>query len=59
MECGGKFRTYIPDTHCLMPDGSTQLHVDPQDLCPECDPAAYGLFLNEDLYPHLVIHPFK
>ena len=46
------------DTCCLMPDSSTQFHVEPQDLCPECDPDAYGLFLNEDLFPHLVIYPF-
>ena len=55
IDCGQNFRTYKPDTNCLMPDGSTQWHVEPQKQCPECDINGYGLFLNEDLFPHLVI----
>ena len=31
------------------------LYDEPQMLCPGCDPALFGLFMNKDLFPNLVV----
>ena len=54
-KCGEQFRTYKLDTDCLMPDGTTQWHIEPQIYYLECDESRYGLFMNEDLFLHLVV----
>ena len=54
-ECGEQYRTYIPGTSCQLPCGGIVMYDDPQFLCPECDPNSYGLFTNEDLFPHMCV----
>ena len=53
IKCGQKFRTYIPNTDCKLPDGTIQCHQQPQDECPDCDFTVLGSILNEDLFPGL------
>ena len=49
--CGKNFYTYIPDTNCLMPDGSSLFYQEPQLLCPLCDDHEFGWWYNVDLFP--------
>ena len=51
-DCNQKFRTYIPGTDCLLPDGSLQCHQEPQDTCPECS-GGYGIHFNTDIFPDM------
>lgn len=53
VDCGQPFRTYVPDSMCKLPDGLYVTYQDPQLQCPECDENRFGLFMNEDLFPHL------
>lgn len=53
-DCGREYRTYIPDTTCVLPGGINFSYVDPQVLCPLCDPQGWGAFMNEDLFPELI-----
>ena len=52
-ECGRVYRTYIPDTTCVY-EGLSFSYVNPQLLCPLCDPKGWGSFMNEDLFPELI-----
>ena len=52
IECGTQFRTYIPGTDCLQPDGTVQCHQEPHDTCPDCS-GGYGIHLNFDLFPEM------
>ena len=52
-DCGGKFRTYVPETICYMPDGGSVYYIDPQMHCPLCDVNGFGGFMNVDLFPEL------
>ena len=49
--CARDFYTYIPDTDCKMPDGSTLFYQDPQLLCPLCDDQEFGWWFHIDLFP--------
>ena len=40
--CSLPFRTYVPVTNCLMPDGTTFYYSEPQDECPCCDITQWG-----------------
>ena len=53
-ECQQPYRTFVPDSICKIPGGGCVTCQDPQLLCPECDPNNYGIFMNEDLFPHMV-----
>ena len=53
--CGRPFRTYVPDSFCVLPNGGMVTYVDPQLECPLCDSHGYGDFMNSDLFPELVI----
>lgn len=50
-QCTRKFRTYIPNTDCVMPDGVCVFYSNAQDECPECDPDHWGWAWNKDLIP--------
>ncbi len=53
IECSQQFRTYIPGTHCLMPDGGITCHQEPLLHCPDCEYDGIAMALNKDLFPHL------
>ena len=53
LDCNQKFRTYVPNTDCLLPDGNVVFYKEPQTLCPECTGGVF-LSINEDLFPHMV-----
>ena len=55
--CVREFRTYVPETVCMLPDGGSVFYQDPQLLCPICDPEGYGAFMNRDLFPELTPQP--
>ncbi len=55
LTCHRPFRTYIPGTHCRLPDGGIVNHYDPQLDCPICDPGGFGVFMNFDLFPELLL----
>ena len=52
-ECNRKFRTYVPETVCVLPDGSSVFYRDAQMLCPLCDPNGFREFINQDLFPEI------
>ena len=54
LKCGQKFRMYVPNTDCLLPNGNLVYYKDSRDLCPECDNFT-DLDINEDLFPHVVV----
>ena len=54
IECGNKFRTYKTGKDCLLPNGNVECHQEPQLKCPDCD-CGYGLHMNQDLFPHLLL----
>ncbi len=56
ISCGKTFRTYIPGSSCLMPDGGIICHEEPMSECPDCDFNGIGVALNGDLFPHLVVN---
>jgi hypothetical protein len=35
--CSRPFRTYVPGTNCVMPDGTSFSYSEPQEECPCCD----------------------
>ena len=51
--CSRPFRTYVPMTDCLMPDGTTFFYSEPQDECPCCDINQWGSHWNKDLFPEI------
>ncbi len=53
VECSTEYRTYVPGTSCILPDGGIQCHQEPQLSCPDCDFTVIGAMLNMDLFPHL------
>ncbi|XP_019861115.1 PREDICTED: uncharacterized protein LOC109589478 [Amphimedon queenslandica] len=52
VECSQLFRTYVPNTDCLLPDGNLVYCKESQTICPECSGGSF-LSINEDLFPHL------
>ena len=53
IECNQHFTTYVPETVCRLPNGGSVFNREPQELCPVCDPSAFGDFMNLDLFPEL------
>ena len=53
VECAQQYRTYIPNTDCLFPDGKIVYYKQSQDKWPDCSGGSF-LSINEDLFPHLV-----
>ena len=53
IECGRKYRTYVPDSICSLPNGGLVSYKEPQLKCPMCDEGGYGDFMNFDLFPEL------
>ena len=58
--CGKDFYTYIPNTNCLIPDGSSPFYQEPQLLCPLCDDHEFGWWYNVDVFPEFKahVHPY-
>lgn len=54
--CSKPFRTYVPDTDCVMPDGASFFYSYPQDECPACDENCWGWQWNTDLFPQFADH---
>ena len=42
VDCNQQFRTYVPNTDCLLPDGNLVYYKESQTLCQECS----GAFLS-------------
>ena len=53
MTCDRPFWTYVPDSHCHLPDGGIVCYRDPQYERPFSDGNAFGTFMNFDLFPEL------
>ena len=46
-QCGREYHTYIPNTDCEMPDGTSVFYREPQHECPACDPMQWGVGLKQ------------
>lgn len=57
VDCGREFRTYVPETMCILPDGGSVFYNELQTKCPLCDTEGYGGFMNKDLFPELTPGP--
>ena len=57
VDCGREFRTYVPETMCILPDGGSVFYNEPQTKCPLCDVEGYGGFMNKDLFTELTPGP--